>query len=84
MPQTKQAEKALRQTKKRTVRNTKVKGDLKTLRKKAGRALTDSELIQKTIKQIDKAVQKGLLKKNTAARYKSRLMKASNKAKASK
>ncbi len=34
------------------------------------------ELLKKTIKALDKATQKKVLKKNTAARYKSRLNKA--------
>jgi len=89
MPQTTQAKKALRQSTKRAERNKAVRSTAKTLRKKSLKAIdtgagSAEKLIKETIKQIDKAVQKGIVKKNTAARRKSRMMKAFNKAKTTK
>ncbi len=87
MPQTKSAKKALRQTKKRTKRNFKVKKDLDYLFRQLKKALNQSdkakteEFSKKLIKALDKAAQKKVIKKNTAARKKSRLMKKVNKLK---
>jgi len=60
--------------------NRKVKDDLRRVIKKA-RRLTEvknaaaQQLLKTTVKMIDKAVHKKVLKKNAAARTKSRLMK---------
>ena len=86
MPQTKQAEKALRKSKKRAERNKLVKNTIKTLTKKTRQAIDKkdakaTDLIKETTQKIDKAAQKGILKKNTAARKKSRLMLSFNKSK---
>jgi small subunit ribosomal protein S20 len=67
--------KRLRQTVKRTLRNRAVKSRVKTLTKKA-RATRDPEALRAAVKAIDKAAAKGILHRNTAARKKSRLMKA--------
>jgi len=72
--------KALRQAKKRTVTNTFVKDtvdflihrSLKLI--KAKKVAEAKEHVAKAIKALDKAAGKGILKKNTAARNKSRLM----------
>jgi small subunit ribosomal protein S20 len=86
MPIKKSAEKALRQTKKRTLRNTKVREGVQYLRRSVRKALASKEMAQAqemakaAIKAIDKAVQNKVLKKNTGARIKSRLVKAVNKA----
>lgn len=85
MPIKKSAKKALRQTKKRTVKNAAVKlavkKALKELRKKI--AAKDKkgalELVPKAAKVLDKAAKVNVIKKNAAARYKSRLQKAINK-----
>ena len=80
MPIQKAAFKALRQAKKRTLRNLKVKTEidklLKSARKSAvaKKAKEAEELVKKAIKAIDKAAQKRILKKNTAARMKSRII----------
>lgn len=84
MPIKKSAFKALRQAKKRALKNKKVKEVIKNLIKKSQQTLKKTqleeakELIQKTIKNLDKAAQKGIIKKNTASRKKSRLMKKLN------
>jgi small subunit ribosomal protein S20 len=89
MPQTKQAKKYLRQSKVRAQRNKIVKNTVKTLNKKTRKAIEAKskdvdDLMKKTIKAMDKAVQKGILKKNTVSRTKSRLMTALNKSKVTK
>lgn len=79
MPNHKSAEKRVRQNEKRRAINrsnrSKVRTQIKKLR--SALALKDKnnsvELLNPTISVIDKAVNKGILHKNTAARYKSRL-----------
>ncbi|MET0754352.1 MAG: 30S ribosomal protein S20 [Pyrinomonadaceae bacterium] len=79
MPNHKSAEKRDRQNEKRRAINksnrTKVRTQIKKLRSAlTGHDKTQSvELLNPTISLIDKAVNKGILHKNTAARYKSRL-----------
>jgi len=85
MPNLKNAKKALRQSKKREIQNSAIKENIKWLRKKSAKAVdtkaeSTQELIKKTVKAVDKAVKKGLMKKNTANRNKSRLMKKYNTA----
>ncbi len=83
MPNKKSAAKELRKAVKRSAQNKKVVGKLKDLVKtnlkqvKAGDK-NAKEDYKKTIKAIDKAAKKGLIKKNTAARKKSKLMKKIN------
>lgn len=67
--------KRLRQTLKRTLRNRSVKSRIKTLVRKA-RLTRDPEAVRAAVKAIDKAASKGILHPNTAARRKSRLMRA--------
>ncbi|KKU49107.1 30S ribosomal protein S20 [Candidatus Uhrbacteria bacterium RIFCSPLOWO2_12_FULL_46_10] len=80
MPNKPSSIKDLRQSKKRMFINRKVKDDLRRVIKKA-RRLTEvknaaaQQLLKTTVKMIDKAVHKKVLKKNAAARTKSRLMK---------
>ncbi len=82
MPIKQQAKEALRKTKRHFARNTKVRSDLKTLLKKirkdidGKKSVKDIEaLIKQAQKAIDKAAQKGIIKKNTAGRKLSRLIK---------
>ncbi|MBL7054049.1 30S ribosomal protein S20 [Patescibacteria group bacterium] len=81
MPIKKSAIKALRQSNKRQIRNKKRKATIKWTQKKflklvlAKNTKKASELYLKLQKEIDKAIQKGTLKKNTGARKKSRLYK---------
>lgn len=79
MPNHKSAEKRVRQSERRRVINrsnrarlrTAVKSLRSTLAKGTGKDA--AELLPKTISEIDKAVQKGVLHRNAAARHKSRL-----------
>jgi small subunit ribosomal protein S20 len=79
MPNHKSAEKRVRQTAKRNMVNTRNRSRLRTQIKKLRAALASGdqqmsrELLNPTIALIDKSVNKGILHKNTAARYKSRL-----------
>lgn len=71
--------KALRQTAKRTEANTAVKRNITYLRKQAVKAVKDkdiagaTEMFKKMISMVDKAAQRNVIKKNNAARKKSRL-----------
>jgi small subunit ribosomal protein S20 len=84
MPNHKSAEKRVRQNEKRRVNNRSNRTRLRTTIKKLRAALTGSdanqsnELLPQTISTIDKAVQKGVLHRNAAARYKSRLTRRVN------
>ena len=77
----KSAEKRVRQNEKRNQINRSNRSKLRTQIKKLRSAVAASdkkesgELLQPTVSLIDKAVNKGLIHKNTAARYKSRLTK---------
>lgn len=81
MPIKKAGHKALRQSYKRRTKNLSVTNNIKSLRKKAIKAIaagqkdTAKELVTKTNKALDKAAQKKVIKKNTVARLKSRLVK---------
>lgn len=86
MPRTRSAAKRVRQIRKRTLRNKAIKSALRTAIRKFERALAaganQEEVVEKlrfALKKIDKAVTKGVLHKNTAARKKSRLMRRFNK-----
>ena len=80
----KSAEKRMRQNAKRNDINRSNRSKLRTSIKKLRTAVAGSdknastELLYPTISLIDKAVNKGLIHKNTAARYKSRLTKHVN------
>lgn len=77
----KSAEKRVRQNEKRNQINRSNRSKLRTQIKKLRSALTaadknqSTELLNPTVSLIDKAVNKGIIHKNTAARYKSRLTK---------
>jgi small subunit ribosomal protein S20 len=84
MPQTNSAKKALRQTNKRTAKNQVIKKDLEYLLRDFKKALDGEdkakieEATKKLNKAIDKAAQKRIIKKQAAARKKSRVMKNVN------
>ena len=71
--------KRARQTDKRTARNrantSRVRTSLRALREALakGDKQTAEQVYRKTVSALDKAVQKGVVHKNTASRYKARL-----------
>jgi len=71
----------MRVTAKKTLKNKTIKGVYRSAIKKTHQAVTDKkvktaqEWLKKSIQALDKAAQKKVLKKNTAARYKSHLNK---------
>ncbi|MEP7212084.1 MAG: 30S ribosomal protein S20 [Acidobacteriota bacterium] len=77
----KSAEKRIRQNAKRNEINRANRSKLRTQIKKLRTAVAGAdkaqgtELLNPTVSMIDKAVNKGIIHRNTAARYKSRLTK---------
>ncbi len=89
MPNIKSAKKELRKSKKRKIYNEKIKNNAKNLIKKSRQAISADdhkaqELVKQTFKALDKAAQKGVIKKNTRDRKKSRLHKKLNQIKKAK
>ena len=86
MPNHKSAEKRVRQSEKRRVINRGNRSKVRTYIKKVRAALDGGKndeiqsVLPETISVIDKAVQKGVMHKNAAARYKSRLTLKANQA----
>lgn len=85
MPNKLSAKKELRKGKKREAANQKAVDNIKTLIKKSRQMIEAKgkeaeELVKKTLKALDKAAQKGIIKKNTRDRKKSRLYQRLNKA----
>ena len=82
MPQLANAKKALRQSKKRYVRNKLVRAEIDSLRRHFRKMLEEAKfedakaMIPALDKKLDKAVTKNVFKKNKAARIKSRLQAA--------
>lgn len=72
MPITKSAKKALRASKRKRVFNIARKEALKGAIKQV-RSSKNADALSKAYQAIDKAVKRGLIKKNTASRKKSRL-----------
>jgi small subunit ribosomal protein S20 len=87
MPIKNAAFKALRQSKTRRARNQTVLASLKNLLKQSRLALKAKDmtklesLTKETARTLDRAAQKGVIKKNTASRKKSRLVKSFQKLK---
>jgi small subunit ribosomal protein S20 len=87
MPNTKSADKRMRQEQKRRLVNRRTKSIVKTAITKARQAIAtpvvDEEVtaaaIRSAVSELDKAAKKGVIHKNNAARRKSRLMKQLNK-----
>jgi len=81
MPITKSAKKALRQNVRGKIRNLKRKNAMKSLVKETKKLAGVQEkeqaikLLPQLYKAIDKAAKRGIIKKNAAARKKSRLTK---------
>jgi small subunit ribosomal protein S20 len=82
------AEKQRRQAEKRKARNRAGKSTLRSALKKARTDVTGGETDKDTLASgfsaVDKAAKRGLIKKNTASRYKARLSAASKRSAASK
>ncbi|HNZ84222.1 MAG TPA: 30S ribosomal protein S20 [Candidatus Pacearchaeota archaeon] len=81
MPIKKSAQKALKQSKKRALNNLRKNREIKDLTKKIQKLVSSNKideakkLLPAVYKAIDKAKKVNILKKNTAARRKSRLAK---------
>ena len=81
MPIKKAAMKALRQSKKRALHNQEIKNNISYLRRMVLKFIgaknreKAQEYANKLLKAYDKAAQKGIIKKNTRDRSKSRIMK---------
>lgn len=79
MPIIKAAKKYMRVTEHKTLRNKKVKGSVKNAIKNTQKAVASGNIddakkwYREAQKSLDKAAQKKVIKKNTAARKKSRL-----------
>ena len=74
MPQTKSAKKSLRNSRRKELRNLPRKTHLKQVLAQA-RKKSSKENFRKAQKTIDRAVSKGIIRKQKAARLKSRLSK---------
>ena len=85
MANTKTAKKRIKIIENRTLRNASIKSYLRTFIRKFENGLTNAteeenrSALKKAVVIIDKAVSKGILHKNNAARKKSGLMRAFNK-----
>lgn len=84
MANIKSAEKQRRQAEKANVRNRAGKSGLKSALKKARTAIAggdaSKEVLRTSFSAIDRAAKKGIIKDNTADRYKSRLAAAAKRA----
>lgn len=86
MPNIKSVIKDVKKSRERRARNVAVKSKIKTITKKArttmqaGDTAATQQAVTSAVSVIDKAAEKGIIHKNAAARRKSRLMKAANKA----
>jgi small subunit ribosomal protein S20 len=82
MPNTKSANKAMRQSRRRNAINTRTKFKFKSAVKETRTLISESnakdaaESLKKAMSALDKAVKKNVLHKNTASRKKSRMAKA--------
>lgn len=82
MPNSKQAEKRVRQNEKRRLENKAVRTSMKTAVKKVMQApdtAAAEAALPEAMKRVDKAAKKRVIHANTAARTKSRLAKAASR-----
>ncbi|MBV9492932.1 MAG: 30S ribosomal protein S20 [Acidobacteria bacterium] len=83
MANTRSAEKQERQAEKRNVRNRAAKSRLRTALKNTRSSIkggdSDKDVLSTAFSEVDKAAKKGIIKTNTADRYKSRLAAASKR-----
>jgi small subunit ribosomal protein S20 len=77
MPNIKSAKKRVKVGKRQADENINLRSGMRTAIKKVVKT-NDKDSLSDAIKKIDKAASKGIIKKNTAARKKSRLMKKIN------
>lgn len=90
MPNLKAAKKDLRQTKKRTERNSLIKAKVRDLIRQSRKAAEKNdqakteEYVNLAIKALDKALKNNIYKSNTVSRRKSILMRRLNTVKSSK
>jgi len=87
VPNTKSAKKMVRVAERRRLRNRPIRSSVRTYIRKAERAISATEesaasAVVTAIRALDKAVNKGVIHRNNAARRKSRLMKKLNRANA--
>jgi small subunit ribosomal protein S20 len=86
LPNIKSVVKDVKKSRERNARNVAVKSGIKTFLKKAkatfetGDAAAIKQAVSAAVSVADKAAEKGIIHKNAAARRKSRLMRAANKA----
>jgi small subunit ribosomal protein S20 len=87
LARTKQAIKMIRVSEKRRMRNRPIRSSVRTHIRNAREAIEDAagepttlEAVKRAISQLDRAVSKGVIHANNAARRKSRLMKRLNEA----
>ena len=84
MPNIASAKKRVRVTKTKTLRNKKIKSNLKTVLKKAYKEIENKseaaqEALNFAVKKLDKAAAKGIIHKNKAANRKSNMQLLYNK-----
>ncbi|MFS8652618.1 MAG: 30S ribosomal protein S20 [Caldibacillus sp.] len=85
MANIKSAIKRIKQNEKRRLRNKAKKSEMRTYMKKVEQAVLNNDLetaketLKIAVRKIDKAASKGIIHKNTANRYKSRLYQKVNK-----
>ncbi len=84
MPNIASAKKRVRVTKTKTLRNKKIKSNLKTVLKKAYKEIEEKsegakEALNVAVKKLDKAAAKGIIHKNKASNKKSNLQLLYNK-----
>ncbi len=88
MANTRSAEKAMRVSDRNRTRNRIIRTSTRTQVRKAvatigaGDAAESEQTVREAIRALDKAAQKGIIKKNAAARRKSRLMQRLNRQRA--
>jgi small subunit ribosomal protein S20 len=89
LPVTKSAQKQMRVSERKRLRNQPIRSECKTRIVKAeklifsGRLDEANQAVTEAIRALDKAAEKGVIHANNAARRKSRLMKKLNEAQAS-
>ncbi len=90
MANTSSAEKAMRVSERRRNRNRIIRASARTKARQAVASIGEGDMpateqaVRDAIRALDKAAEKGIIKKNAAARRKSRLMKRLNQFRASK